>query len=274
MNDSRSTHLSSDELDLWLEGRLPEPRASHIETCSECREAAEDTREVAARLGALPFAAPPGGFTDRVLIALSAAGAPIRVGEHLNADDLDLWIAGELPLPRQRHLLSCPDCRRLADQERTLVLRLQALPLFDPAPGFGDRVMDQVTRPVPAWVRVARGWRARAFASRRSTAIAAGLAVAVVGSMGGSIAWSLANQDTLAALGSQLSNSAGDMFWMSLRALASNIIEQPWYDEVRASATPGWITAVSAAAVTLYTAGVLAMRRLLTAPARAVRALP
>lgn len=148
---------------------------------------------------------------------------------------------------------SCPDCRKFAAAERVLAARLAALPLFNPAAGFGERVMAAVKIPSRRPIRAA--------------AIAAGL----IGSMGLSIAWSLTNPDALAQVGNWLSAEGSQMLWVGLRGTASNLLEQPWYDAARdLVATPARVGLVTGSTVLAYICGLAALRRLLTVPAHRV----
>ena len=62
----------------------------------------------------------------------------------------------------------------------------------------------------------------------------------VVGSMAGSIVWTLGHQETLAALGGWLAGQAGQLAWLGVRGVASNFIEQPWFEGLKAlAAHPG-----------------------------------
>lgn len=189
---------------------------------------------------------------------------------HLSVDDLDALLEGHLEIVKLRHLEQCDACRDFARAEQQLAARLAALPLFSPEAGFADRVMIAF-RPVPVpgeatpiWQRTGR----RVFASRRSFAIAAGLTLAVLGSMGASVGWSLAHQDTLSAAGHWLTTQAGQALWVGLRGLASNLFEQPWYSSVRSFVgSPERLALVSGSLSLAYLTGVLTLRRLLKAPA-------
>jgi hypothetical protein len=89
--------------------------------------------------------------------------------------------------------------------------------------------------------------------------------------MAGSIAWTLANQDTLASLGSWLMAQGGQVVWLGLRSVASNVIEQPWYHAIRSLAeSPARLAAVSALTSLAYLGGVFALRRLLALPTQQV----
>src|SRR5688572_24252164 len=163
-------------------------------------------------------------------------------GPHLSPDDVELWLSGILDAERTRHLDSCPECFDRAQAEREIVEQLAILPALAPTDGFADRVMARVTVADPYALR---SLRQRVFASRRSMALAAGLALALVGSMAASVAWSLANQDLLLSTGNWLLAQAAQTGWLAVRGLASNFIEQPWYENARAFADhPGRLAAV------------------------------
>jgi hypothetical protein len=189
-------------------------------------------------------------------------------GPHLTPDDVELWLNGTLDAARTRHLDLCPECFDRAQAEREIVEQLAALPLMAPAVGFADRVMAQVTVADPFALR---SLRRRIFATRRSLAIAASLALALMGSMAASVAWSLANQDVLVATGHWLLSQGTQAGWLALRGLASNFIEQPWYESARAFADhPARLAAALGAVALAYLSGVLALRRLLALPSQQV----
>jgi hypothetical protein len=192
-------------------------------------------------------------------------------GPHLSPDDLEIWLDGALPPALVSHLAGCAECQERALAEQEVVEQLSALPLMSPAPGFADRVMQAVVIPDPFAIRSLDTARRRLFASRRSLAFAASVAILLVGSMAGSIVWSLAHQDTLAALGSWLASEAGQAAWLAIRGVASNFIEQPWYQGARALAdNPVRLAVTSAVATLVYLIGVLALRRLLALPTQGV----
>ncbi|HUF36301.1 MAG TPA: hypothetical protein VMN37_10150 [Gemmatimonadales bacterium] len=192
-------------------------------------------------------------------------------GPHLTPDDIDRWLDGALPAPLASHLDGCQECLELARAEREIADQIAALPLMAPEAGFADRVMLAVTVPDPFAIRSLAAARRRLFATRRSAAMAAGVAILLVGSMAGSIVWTLGNQDTLAAIGSWLLAQGGEAAWLALRGVATNIIEQPWYEAVKAVAGhPVRLALASAAASLAYLAGVVALRRLLALPTQQV----
>jgi hypothetical protein len=192
-------------------------------------------------------------------------------GPHFSPDEIDAWLAGTLALEWQQHLDRCQECLEWARSARVIADQISALPLLSPRADFADRVMASVAVPDPFAIRSLQATRRRLFATRRSLAVAASVAILVLGSMAGSIAWTLANQDTLASLGGWLMTQGGQAAWLGLRGVASNIIEQPWYDALRSLADhPGRLALGSAMASLAYLGGVFALRRLLALPTQQV----
>jgi hypothetical protein len=190
---------------------------------------------------------------------------------HLSPDDIDAWLTGSLAPAGLRHLDECPVCHAFAHAERELVDQIAALPLLAPRAEFADRVMASVQIPDPFAIRSLAATRRRFLASRKSVAIAATLAIAVLGSMVGSAVWTLANQDTLVTAGNWFLGEASQMAWMGLRGAALNLIEQPWYGGFRDLLdSPERLAVLSALASFTYVGGVLALRRLLAVPTQRV----
>ncbi len=189
---------------------------------------------------------------------------------HLTPEDLDRWLEGSLPAAQLVHLEDCPDCFALAHAERRVVAWLGQLPLLAPSAGLSDRVMRAVTVPAP----VARApWRVLSQPSLlgpRWRAVAAGAALALGGS-GLSVAWSISHPDQLASLMSWLGNEAYRYGWTGLQAVVANLAEQPWTGAARTLlASPARAALSIGAGVLLYASGLLAMRRLMTAPTNGV----
>ncbi|MGE5091492.1 MAG: hypothetical protein ACM3OH_04900 [Bacillota bacterium] len=190
-----------------------------------------------------------------------------RPDTHLSVDDIDAWLAGHLGTTEQEHLDSCAECREAAQADRVLTAQLAGLTIFSPSPLFADRVMASVAVPDPFALRSMQTARRRLFATRHSLAVAAMLAVIVVGSMAVSVVWSLSHRETIAAAGSWLAASAGQWLWTGLRSVVSGVIEQPWYGGLRGLVgSPARLAAMSALASLTYAGGVLALRKLMTAP--------
>jgi hypothetical protein len=145
--------------------------------------------------------------------------------------------------------------------------QLASLPLFSPRPDFADRVMASVRVPDPFAIRSLGSAGRRLRASPRAAALAASLAVLVVGSMAASVIWTLANRDTLLAMGSWLATEAGQWAWVGLRGSALTLMEQPWFAGFRGLLDePGRLALASAFGTLVYVTGVLALRRLLALP--------
>jgi hypothetical protein len=192
-------------------------------------------------------------------------------GTHLSPDEIDSWLAGTLTQEWQQHLDRCQTCLERVRTEREIVEQIAGLPLLSPQSDFAERVMAAVAVPDPFAIRSLQATRRRLFATRKSLAIAASLALVLVGSMGASIAWSLTHQETLASIGGWLVSQAGQIAWLSVRGLASNLIEQPWYNGIRSLLdNPGRLALGSALASAVYLGGLLALRRLLALPTQQV----
>jgi hypothetical protein len=190
---------------------------------------------------------------------------------HLSPDEIDAWLAGALPAALQRHAEQCQVCLEQLRVEREITDQIAALPLLGPTPGFCDRVMVSVIVPDPFAIRSLQATRRRLFATPKSIAIAASIALLVLGSMTGSVVWSLSHQQTLASLGSWLMTQGGQAAWFGIRTVASNFIEQPWYNTIRPlMENPGRLALVSAMASLAYLGGVVALRRLLALPTQQV----
>ena len=188
-------------------------------------------------------------------------------GPHLTPDDLDAWLADALAPAAQEHLAGCPTCQERADTEREIVALVSGLQLMSPALGFADRVMARVAIPEPLQVRTFDLLRQRVFANRRSMAFAAVLLVVMLGSMAGSIVWTIGHQETLAALGGWITAQAGQAAWLGVRGVASNFIEQPWFAGFRELASsPARLAIATGLALLAYLSGILALRRLLALP--------
>jgi len=192
-------------------------------------------------------------------------------GAHLSPDEIESWLAGTLAQDWQQHLDQCQACLERARAEREIVEQIAALPLMSPTADFAERVMASVAVPDPFAIRSLQATQRRLFATRKSVAVAASLALLLLGSMAGSIAWSLTHQETLASMGTWLLAQGGQFAWLSLRGLASNLIEQPWYNGIRSLVdNPVRLALGSALASLAYLGGVFALRRLLALPTQQV----
>jgi anti-sigma factor RsiW len=192
-------------------------------------------------------------------------------GTHLSPDEIDSWLAGNLASEWQQHLDHCQECLERVRAEREIVDQLAGLQLMSPTTGFADRVMAAVTLPDPFAIRSIEASRRRLFASRKSLAVAASVILVLVGSMAGSIAWSLTHPQTLASIGHYLLLQGEQIAWLSLRGVASNLMEQPWYSGLQSLiSNPGRLAVGSAVISSVYLVGILALRRLLALPTQQV----
>lgn len=252
-------HLTPEELDLLLDESLPPARTSHLATCEECRLALEETRELVEQLRQLPQEVPSVRFADKVLAGMERGA--VAAG-HLSGEDLELWVTGELPATREHHLRSCPDCQALANQERLLVLQLERLPLFDPAPGFIERVLDRVDVPVTSAAGAVALWRSRIERHPVAVALATGAAVMLGGSVAASAAWASGNQELITGAGRWLLANGEQWFWVGVGTIEA----QAWYQALRSVITPGRAVAAVAGITALYAAGIVTLRRLIALP--------
>jgi len=192
-------------------------------------------------------------------------------GTHLSPDEIDSWLAGNLAPEWQQHLDRCQDCLERVRSEGEIVEQIIALPQMGPRPDFADQVMMSVAIPDPFAIRSLQATQRRLFATRKSLAVAASLTFLLLGSMTASVAWSLTHQETLASLGGWLLSQGGQLAWLSVRGVASNLIEQPWYNGFQSLLdNPGRLALGSALASAVYLSGVIALRRLLALPTQQV----
>jgi hypothetical protein len=192
-------------------------------------------------------------------------------GSHLSPDEIDAWLAGAFAPELQRHLDQCQTCLDLVRADREIAEQIAALPLMSPMEGFADRVMASVAIPDPFAIRSLQATRRRLFATPKSFAFAASLLLVLLSSMAGSIVWSLSHQETLASIGTWILAQGGQAVWLGVRGLASNFIEQPWYDGIRSLVeNPARLALISALGSLAYLGGVFALRRLLAVPTQQV----
>jgi len=155
---------------------------------------------------------------------------------------------------------------RLTDDE--LDRALASLPYRSPGPGFADRVMARVA--VPAAIETRRPVAPRPV-TRPSLAVAASLAVAVIGSLAASVVWSLGHQALLASLGEWLGGQAKAWAWVGVRAFAEAATALPKVPLLRGSAVSlSTLAAASTFGSLVYLSGLLTLRRLLIVPTRQV----
>lgn len=133
---------------------------------------------------------------------------------HLTADEVEAAAERSAVLAERRleHVRSCAECAREVAELRRLSAILAKLPLHEPAPGFGDRVMARVRLPVP--------WHQRLVASVRERT-AAGVAVAATlgALLAGTGLWAFRFPHlSPTVLASWLAGEAGDLLWQGAMA--------------------------------------------------------
>ncbi|HET8634913.1 MAG TPA: hypothetical protein VFL88_12265 [Gemmatimonadales bacterium] len=187
--------------------------------------------------------------------------------QHLTPDEIDSLLAGEPASSRLEHLTDCAECALLLGQHRAVVSSLETLPYFDPGEEFADQVMFQVAVPDPFAMRSMATARRRVLETGRGRALAASVAVALVGMMTASIIWTSLNREVLTSAGSWLGGEATQWFWVALRGAFANVTEQPWFGTARnVLGAPVRLAAVSACIMLLYVVGLMALRRLMAFP--------
>jgi len=193
------------------------------------------------------------------------------VETHLSPDDIDVLLTGAADAGAYPHLDGCRPCQALLAAERHLVARLESLTLEGPSPEFADIVMSRVAIPDPFAIRSLGTARRRLFATRRSMAAAAMVALVVAVAMAASVIWTLGNRETLAAAGSWIGAESVGLLWLGLRGVVANFIEQPWYGDARQLfGDPARVAAISGGIMLAYVAGLLALRKLMALPAQGV----
>jgi len=183
--------------------------------------------------------------------------------QHLTLDDIDALLEDAPYAAAHPHLLGCTACRERIDSEREIVTRLAALPYAAPSPQFAERVMARVTMPAQRAVTVRRS-------VRPSVRLALAASVVLL-AMAGSVLWSIANRELLSAATSSLGNGALDWAWLTVRGVAANLIEQPWYAGIRGFfGDPIRLAMISGGITLVYLGGVFALRRLMALPTQGV----
>lgn len=133
---------------------------------------------------------------------------------HLTADEVEAVAERSAALSEVRleHARACADCAREVAELRRLSAVLAKLPLHEPAPGFGDRVMARVRLPVP--------WHRHLVASVRERT-AAGVAVAATlgALLAGTGLWAFRFPHlSPSVLASWLAGEAGTLLWQGAMA--------------------------------------------------------
>jgi anti-sigma factor RsiW len=283
-------HLTGETFQAYLEGELEAARKGEVEThladCRRCAAELEGWTLLFRELNELPALGPSPAFRERVLSQVPVRGAqeaPVEArtpgllerlrtrlagvgrsaSEHLAPERIQELVEGALSGSRARraaaHLAACGSCQAEAESWQALFRTLDELPVLDPSPEFGARVMAAVdVKAVAERARVARTplWKrlpAPALAAarrlvpstRKGWALAGGAlaapAVALVVAVGAVVAHPLLTVGDLVAftlwrLG-DLMGAAGT--WALGQVVANPLLAQAWgFVEVLA-ASPG-----------------------------------
>ena len=169
MNDHTSNrHLSAEQLQALLEGEVPTrdfvQAEKHLTGCARCSAELDGWKTLFEDLGDLTAHRPLEGFAERVMAGVQipesvplAARVKTQLNratsaKHLSTEVLQDFVEGTLAARRaarvERHLESCPPCTADADVWIALFGRLGELESLTPSPGFGDRVMAEISTTV------------------------------------------------------------------------------------------------------------------------------
>jgi hypothetical protein len=185
--------------------------------------------------------------------------------EHLTADQLDAILDEQTTAQVASHLATCADCSLMVTRDARLVRALSALPYFDAAPGFGDRVIGGLTPravALPAPVNVVTP---RAVAARRR---AIGAVVLASGGIAAGFIWAAAHPSDALSWSAPALRDAGHSLWVSLQSVVASATSQPWFASVRdALGTPTRALVTLAGTAGAYTVALVGLRRLMTEPA-------
>ncbi len=184
---------------------------------------------------------------------------------HLTAEELDALLIEKRSPELASHLATCRDCALMVERDARVVRALAALPYFDAAPGFGDRVMrglaPRKAPALPPLVTVSP----RAVAARRRAIT--GLVLAAGGVAAG-FAWAAGHPSEALRWSAPALQDAGHAAWLSLQTVFANATEQPWFSSVRDTmATPARAFIALVAMAGAYAIALTGLRRLMTEPA-------
>lgn len=185
--------------------------------------------------------------------------------QHLTTDQLDAFLTENRDPEAMSHLATCAACTEMVARDAYVVAMLAALPYFDAAPGFADRVLQGVTAKAAAVAPVPAFATPRAAAARKR---AVGALVLVGGGIAAGLIWASANPADALSWSAPALQDTGHALWVSLQTVVANAIEQPWFSSVRdAMATPARALLAVGVAAGAYAVALLGLRRLMTEPA-------
>ncbi len=180
-------HLSAEEVQALLEGRLPDREQgairAHVDACARCASEVQAWQTLMEELNELPALAPSELFAERVMAQapvkkslLSRTWSRLRegrrtasgttaAGRHPGPAILQEYVEGFVSGRRrarvEAHLAACDACRDETEEWDAIFLGLSSLPRLAPSSSFTDEVMARVRLPAvapaateaPVWTR-------------------------------------------------------------------------------------------------------------------------
>lgn len=184
---------------------------------------------------------------------------------HLSAEALDAFLTDSAAPEHLSHVATCALCATMVELDRRVVHSLAALPYFDAAPGFGDRVLHAVAPQPVAAATLDVVTSPRALAARRR---AIGLLVLATGGVAAGFVWAAWHPGDALRWSGPAFHNAGHALWLSLQSVVASVTAQPWFASARdAVATPGRAVVALVASAAAYAIALTGLRRLLTEPA-------
>jgi hypothetical protein len=184
---------------------------------------------------------------------------------HLSAEALDAFHTDSATPEHLSHVATCALCATMVELDLQVVRSLGALPYFDAAPGFGDRVMQAITPYRAPLVVPDAVTSPRAVAARRR---AIGLLVLATGGVAAGFAWAAWHPVDALRWSGPAFQDAGHALWLSLQSVVASVSAQPWFSAAHdAVATPGRAVVALLASAGAYAIALTGLRRLMTEPA-------
>lgn len=185
--------------------------------------------------------------------------------QHLTTDQLDAFLTENRAPEAVSHLATCAACTEMVARDARVVAMLAALPYFDAAPGFAERVLGGVTARAAAVAPAPVFSTPRAAAARKR---ALGALVLAGGGITAGLIWASANPADALSWSAPALRDTGHALWVSLQTVVANATEQTWFSSVRdAMATPTRALLFVGIAAGAYAVALLGLRRLMTEPA-------
>ena len=187
---------------------------------------------------------------------------------HLTEDELDALLAGAGSPRVMSHLATCASCAAMRELDTSLIPALAALPMWEPAAGFPDRVMARVSIH-PIVVAQPLPLTARERSARRRGVVAS---LATLGALAAGFVWAVAHPAATLGWSTPALADAGQSLWVTLQGVAASTADQPWFSSVRGTlTTPARAFPVLVGALGAYALALVGLSRLLTEPATDAR---